>query len=192
VTAAAEGFSFETAAGKAGLPWEPRIVDPSSVGAVVLNSTQEVGVIFVVPPEKTVAATDGVLKLRARFSNRIPGQWQGTIPSNRVTIEVLRAPEALSTDQQKEQQLLLGEYYLVLRDYPHALDAAHHLLSIDSGAVDGLELLGRILEAEQDYRGALDAYEKALAQSEVRYPKADLPPFGLRESIARMQTRAGA
>jgi hypothetical protein len=192
VTVMPAGFAFEPAEGKTGLPWEPKIADPASPGAVVLNSTQKVLVIFVVAPDQTAPTTDGIFKIRARFDNRTPGQWQGTIPSNRVTIEVLRRPETPSIDQQKEQQVLLGEYYLTIKDHRHALDAAHKVLLVDSGAVDGLALLGKVLEAEQDYRGALDAYEKALAQSEVRYPKADLPPFGLRQSVARMRTRAGA
>jgi len=187
------GFSFAAqTGGKTELPWDPRMVGPAVPLTAVLDGTQEVTLIFLVAPEKTASTPIGALKVRATFENHATGQWQGTATSNRVTIEVQGPPAAPSVDQQKVQQALLGEYYLAARDYEHALDAVHSELRLDSGAVDGLAMLGKILEGQQDYRGALDAYEKALAQSEARYPHADFPPFGLRQSVERMRARTGA
>jgi len=188
VTITASAFSFATDS-QGSLPWQPVLAVPAAPASALLDGTRTVTALFVVAPEKTASTAASNFKVHAQLDNQVPGQWQGRAESNRVTIEV-EPPVATPSDaERRNQQIDLAWYYLVDRDFEHALAAEQATLDLDSGSVDALTLRGNTLELKGDYRGALDAYLQALKQFETRHPAADLLPAGLDESLMRVRAR---
>jgi hypothetical protein len=192
ITVEAEGFSFSSGSSSAGalLPWRPKIVSPTSPARVTLDGTQTSYVTFTVAPEETASTMRGPYALRASFEARSPGQWQGKIISNPVTVTVVDAPGTATVAERKADDLLRAEYFLALKDHDHAIAAAQDVLSLDPRSIDGSFVLGTVQEGKDDLQSALGAYETALTRFHDRYPGDD-PPEALLQAVRRVRDKLG-
>jgi tetratricopeptide (TPR) repeat protein len=128
--------------------------------------------------------------LRASFEERSPGQWQGKIISNPVTVTVVDTPATPTVEERKAPDLLRVEYFLGLKDYDHAIAAAQDVLSLDPRSIDGSFMLGTVQESKGDLQSALGAYETALTKFHDRYPGDD-PPEAALQAVRRVRDKLG-
>lgn len=168
------------------LPWRPRVIEPLAPVDVVLDEKTVAYATLVVPPGATA---EGTYRLHARFEHRPrrPGQWQGTVTSQPVTIFIAAAPPAPTLDQQKEALLVLVEYHLAVRDYDRAIATARQVLALDPQSADGFALLGKAQEARGDLRAALASYESAFREFRRRNPDAHEPALHLLLQVRRLE-----
>jgi hypothetical protein len=193
ITLQAEGFSFEREGtqGVTKLPWSPKIIDPTTPVVVTLDEKQIVYVNFVVAPGETVATIKGTYRVRAYFENKSRGQWKGKVTSNTVVITVIETPPVPTAEEAKEKNLILGEYFLALKEYDRAIESAKQALASAPKSIDGAVLLGKAYEAKGDYKSALESYKMAFNEFLWRNPEAHEPLGMLEQNIRRMERKLG-
>jgi tetratricopeptide (TPR) repeat protein len=150
------------------LPWEPREAPRRGPGEVELDAETTAGTSFVVGPEE-LGGAGGTWLVAARYRGPAGDRaWSGEATSNPVEVRVVQEPETATA--QIRRALGTARYHSVLGSHDAALTAVRQALAIEPKYPESLMLLGEVLEAGADLRGALEAYGEALSQMRKHQP----------------------
>jgi hypothetical protein len=160
------------------LPWS---LSPASVpGAKSLTLDQRaVGQLeFLLPPDSAAALTPGTYEILAALdiSNSSPDRWHGRVVSEPVTLTITAKPAQFTKAEEEQWDLEFVRYFRKAKDTNQAMQWVQHVLSENPASLPGLVLLGELKEEQGDLKGALDAYQWALAQVDIQYPNSYEPP----------------
>jgi MBG domain (YGX type) len=135
-------------------------------GALLLDTTTDGRLTWIVAPSDTAALTPGtysVVALINTMGSAGATGWNGTTSSNSVSIQITPAPSTPTAQQQENQAELLAAYDHLLGNEAQALSDLNALLAKQPDAVGALAIQGSLLDEMGQTENALAAYDQALA-----------------------------
>lgn len=166
------------------LPIRPLASSPKTEAIVTFNEETSLMLFFGADPEALSKLGDGVYEVRAELDQRFF--------SSGVSVTLAHNLKSGTAQEIDRRDYLSGRFYVLDYKWDQAEAYAAKMLSRDADSIEGLELRGDALAGQGKLQEAQDAFLKALAAFQRKYPElkgAEEPPEYLFARLSEIQKK---
>ena len=173
--------------------WPLQLLPPASTTLALtdLSGGEAVWVLAAADAAKIVAGTYRISVTLDTFSSAAAGAWKGVASSRTASASFSAEPASLDQAQQLRKFLLLADAAALNGDPAGAMQNLDRALALKADHIPALDrkggllvLAGKLAEAQQAFRLALDAFDR-------QFPGATEPPVELQRKLVLVENTLG-